>query len=102
MDIFRKKPDEVVVKGFDKTTTLPTGVTIVDIDVTVTEYNADGAVANGILIENGVSPQIVLSGKAVQALFQAGTDGMDYLIRYEMTLSDSQVWIDEYLMEVRL
>ena len=90
--IIRKKPGEKFPIGLRyKAPDLPAGVTVSTVTSAVTPA------ATLVLGTTGV----IADGTEVYCWITAGTDLIDYMVRFTSTLSDTKILIDDYLVKVR-
>ena len=98
MDKFRKQPYEIIIRGFDKTGLLDTGVTISSAAVSAINM-ATGADATATVLDAPTA--VIESSTKMKCIVKAGTAGTDYKITFKATLSSGEQIEDDFLMEVR-
>lgn len=92
---FYKHPDELYTRGITFLDRLPTGATLSSAEIVEAIDLLDGSSAASVV----GTP--VASGTTLGVVFQNGTDGHDYLISVNVTLSNSAVLNSLVRMRVR-
>lgn len=96
MSNFTKQPAEKRTIAVEYLNELPSGVTVVSGTVAAVDGNGVD-VASTVL----TSTTATISGTQARAQVKAGTSGVDYKITFLTTLSNTDIWEDDILMQVR-
>lgn len=93
-----KHPDEtfVIAWRYQDGVHLPSGVTVSSASASALRLSDDSAAPSVIGSES------VSGGVEMRVPVQAGTDGEDYLVTAEATLSDTTVLVEQVLLRVRI
>ena len=95
-EVFEKQPTETYTIGVDFEDKLPAGASVTA--GTVGAFDPAGADVSGTVLS---STNATISGTQARIKVLAGTHGIDYRLKFQITLSNSDVREKDILMQVR-
>lgn len=108
---YEKQPWEVEIIGVDFSRRVPAGVTILPVEVDVTDVRIEETITPSNLIASNYGPHLAISSialagvigreKILTAKISDGVTGFQYRVTFKVTLSDGQKKEDDVLVTVK-
>lgn len=95
MNTFKKQPAETYTIAIDFTGKLPTGATLSS--GTVAAFDPNGTDVTGTILSSGTATVV---GNEARIKVLAGVHGIDYRVRFRMTLSTADILEEDVVMQV--